>query len=167
MSDVKVKVGILGASGYTGAELVRILAHHDAAEITLLTADRRAGRPFGEVFPHLAHIDLPTMIKIEDADWSSVDLIFCALPHGTTQEVIAGLPGHVKVVDLSADFRLFDAATYKEWYGAEHVAQDLQKEVVYGLTELHREKIKSARIVANQGCYPTPGQLPLTLLLES
>ena len=160
MSDVKVKVGILGASGYTGAELVRILAHHEASEITLLTADRRAGRPFGEVFPHLAHIKLPTMISIAEADWSTVDLIFCALPHGTTQEVIAGLPENVKVVDLSADFRLFDPATYKEWYGADHAAQDLQKEVVYGLTELHREKIKKARVVAN------PVQLALTPLLE-
>jgi N-acetyl-gamma-glutamyl-phosphate reductase len=166
MSDVKVKVGILGASGYTGAELVRILAHHEASEITLLTADRRAGRPFGEVFPHLAHIKLPTMISIAEADWSTVDLIFCALPHGTTQEVIAGLPDHVKVVDLSADFRLFDPETYQEWYGAEHAAQDLQKEVVYGLTELHREKIKKARVVANPGCYPTPVQLALTPLLE-
>ena len=124
MNDVKVKVGILGANGYTGAELVRILAHHDAAEIVLLTADRRAGRPFGEVFPHLAHLNLPTMIRIDEADWDSVDFIFCALPHGTTQEVIAGLPSHIKVVDLSADFRLFDAATYKEWYGAEHAAQE-------------------------------------------
>ena len=166
MSDVKVKVGILGASGYTGAELVRILAHHAAAEIVLLTADRRAGRPFGEVFPHLAHLNLPTMIRIDDADWSSVDMIFCALPHGTTQEVIAGLPEHVKVVDLSADFRLFDPATYKEWYGAEHAAQDLQKEVAYGLTELYREKIAKARVVANPGCYPTPAQLSLIPLLE-
>ncbi|WP_417844719.1 N-acetyl-gamma-glutamyl-phosphate reductase [Thalassospira sp.] len=166
MNDVKVKVGILGASGYTGAELVRILAHHDAAEIVLLTADRRAGRPFGEVFPHLAHLNLPTMIRIDEADWDSVDFIFCALPHGTTQEVIAGLPSHIKVVDLSADFRLFDAATYKEWYGAEHAAQELQKEVVYGLTELHREKVAKARIVANPGCYPTPVQLSLTPLLE-
>ena len=93
--------------------------------------------------------------------------MFCCLPHGTTQEIIAGLPEHVKVVDLSADFRLADIETYAQWYGAPHAAPDLQKEAVYGLTELAREEVKGARLVANPGCYPTCIQLPLNPLLSA
>jgi len=163
----RLRIGILGASGYTGAELVRLLAHHPQIEIRLLTADRQAGRPLAEVFPHLGGLDLPGLIKIEDADWSGLDLVFCGLPHGTTQEVVAALPRHLKVVDLSADFRLRDPATYAEWYGHEHRAPELQQEAVYGLTELNREAIRPARLVANPGCYPTTSQLPLVPLLEA
>ncbi len=93
--------------------------------------------------------------------------MFCGLPHGTTQEVIAKLPGHLKIVDLSADFRLHDLATYATWYGHAHKAPDLQKEAVYGLTELARDAVRRARLVANPGCYPTSAQLPLVLLLEA
>jgi N-acetyl-gamma-glutamyl-phosphate reductase len=157
----------LGASGYTGAELVRILARHPRVDIRLLTADRQAGKKLAEVFPHLGHLALPNLIKIEEADWSAVDLVFCGLPHGTTQEVIAKLPRHLKIVDLSADFRLTDLASYAEWYGHEHQAPALQREAVYGLTELHRWEIALARLVANPGCYPTSVQLPLVPLLEA
>lgn len=163
----RLRIGILGASGYTGAELVRLLAHHPQIEIRLLTADRQAGRPLAEVFPHLGGLDLPGLIKIEDADWSGLDLVFCGLPHGTTQEIVAALPRHLKVVDLSADFRLRDPATYAEWYGHEHRAPELQREAVYGLTELNREAVRPARLVANPGCYPTTSQLPLVPLLEA
>jgi N-acetyl-gamma-glutamyl-phosphate reductase len=163
----KLRVGILGASGYTGAELVRLLARHPQVELRLLTADRQAGKPFAEVFPHLGHLPLPKLVKIDEADWSSVDLVFCGLPHGTTQEVIAKLPRHLKVVDLSADFRLADVETYAEWYGHAHHAPELQREAVYGLTELKRKEIAPARLVANPGCYPTSAQLPLVPLLEA
>lgn len=163
----RLRIGILGASGYTGAELVRLLAHHPQIEIRLLTADRQAGRPLAEVFPHLGGLDLPGLVKIEDADWSDLDLVFCGLPHGTTQEIVAALPRHLKVVDLSADFRLRDPATYAEWYGHEHRAPELQQEAVYGLTELNREAVRPARLVANPGCYPTTSQLPLVPLLEA
>jgi N-acetyl-gamma-glutamyl-phosphate reductase len=163
----RLRIGILGASGYTGAELVRILARHPRVDIRLLTADRQAGKPLAEVFPHLGHLALPNLIKIEDADWSAVDLVFCGLPHGTTQEVIAKLPRHLKIVDLSADFRLTDLASYAEWYGHAHQAPELQREAVYGLTELHRREIAPARLVANPGCYPTSAQLPLVPLLEA
>src|SRR5262245_7946900 len=151
-SSNRVRIGILGASGYTGAELIRLLAHHPYADLTLLTADRNAGQTLGAVFPHLAHLKTPRLIKIADADWSQVDLVFCALPHGTTQEVIAALPRNLKVVDLSADFRLADVELYAKWYGHAHRAPDLQREAVYGLTELARAKVKSARLVANPGC---------------
>src|SRR5690606_16338346 len=107
-SSNHIRVGILGASGYTGAELIRLLAQHPSARATLLTGDRAAGKPLGDVFPHLAYLDLPVLTKVEDADYSLCDLVFCALPHGTTQEVIAALPKHLKVIDLSADFRLHD-----------------------------------------------------------
>ena len=161
----EISVGVLGASGYTGAELVRLLSRHPQARLRFLTADRRAGHAMGDVFPHLGTLNLPDLVKLDDAPLGDVDVIFCALPHGTTQEVIAGLPQTVKVVDLSADFRLFDPAAYRQWYGAEHKARDLQKSVAYGLTELHRAAVAKARLVANPGCYPTPAQLALTPLL--
>jgi N-acetyl-gamma-glutamyl-phosphate reductase len=157
----KLKVAILGASGYTGAELLRLLVQHDGIEVAALTADRRAGESVGAVYPHLAHLGLPDLVAIEDVDWAGIDAVFCCLPHGTTQEVIAGLPGHLKIVDLSADFRLYDGATYAQWYGGEHRAMDLQAEAVYGLTEIKREQVRKARLVANPGCYTTTAELPL------
>ncbi len=163
----RLRIGILGASGYTGAELLRLLARHPGVEIRLLTADRQAGKPLGDIFPHLGGLALPLPVKIEEADWSAVELVFCCLPHGTTQEVIARLPNHLKVVDLSADFRLADTASYAEWYGHPHRAPALQREAVYGLTELARDAVTKARLVANPGCYPTSAQLPLIPLVEA
>ncbi|KAF0115306.1 MAG: N-acetyl-gamma-glutamyl-phosphate reductase [Rhodospirillaceae bacterium] len=160
------RIAILGASGYTGAELVRLLAHHEGARVCALTADRRAGKTMAEVFPHLAGVVLPELASLETLDYSGIDVVFCALPHGTTQDVIAALPRTVKVIDLSADLRFADVATYALWYGQPHKAPDLQKEVVYGLTELARPAIRAARVVACPGCYPTSAQLPLVPLLE-
>ena len=163
----RVRIGILGASGYTGAELLRLLRYHPHVAIAALSADRQAGKPIGAVFPHLAGEDLPDLVTIGEVDWSALDLVFCGLPHGTTQEVIAGLPRHLKVIDLSADFRLTDIATYAEWYGHEHRAPELQREAVYGLTEIERERIRQARLIAVPGCYPTAAQLPLIPLLRA
>ena len=163
----KLRIGILGASGYTGAELLRLLARHPGVEVRLLTADRQAGKPLSDIFPHLGTLELPVPVKIEAVDWSGIDLLFCCLPHGTTQEVIAGLPRELRVVDLSADFRLADIESYAQWYGHAHRAPELQKEAVYGLTELARVAVAGARLVANPGCYPTSAQLPLVPLLES
>ncbi|RXH99780.1 hypothetical protein DVH24_021582 [Malus domestica] len=199
-AEKEVRLGVLGASGYTGSEIVRLLANHPHFGITLMTADRKAGQSIGSVFPHLVsqdqrlklrydwHIewslngwgnslvaiilflclqDLPKMVAIKDADFSDVDAVFCCLPHGTTQEIIKGLPRSLKIVDLSADFRLRDISEYEEWYGQVHRAPELQKEVVYGLTEILREEIKGARLVANPGCYPTSVQLPLVPLIKA
>ncbi len=163
----RTRVAILGASGYTGAELVRLLARHPRVEIAALTADRQAGKPLGEVFPHLGRLGLPDLVKIDDVEWSRIEAVFCALPHGTTQEVVAKLPRHLKIIDLSADFRLADVSVYAKWYGHEHRAPDLQQEAVYGLTELKRQEIKGARLIANPGCYPTSAQLPLVPLIEA
>jgi N-acetyl-gamma-glutamyl-phosphate reductase len=161
-----LQAGVIGASGYTGAELVRLLAHHPRVRIRALTADRNAGQPLGAVFPHLAGLDLPRLARLEDTDFGGLDVVFCCLPHGTTQEVVANLPRALRVIDLSADFRLSDLATYAEWYGHAHRAPALQAEAVYGLTELARAQIAPARLVANPGCYPTSAQLPLIPLLE-
>ncbi|MDA0366891.1 MAG: N-acetyl-gamma-glutamyl-phosphate reductase [Proteobacteria bacterium] len=186
-----IRVGILGASGYTGAELIRLLCRHPDVEIVLLTADRHAGLPVSDVFPHLFGLGLPNLIKIDEVEWHGVeaDIIFCALPHGTTQEIVAGLlhhtghdvideliterredliagiPDGVRVIDLSADFRLENVDTYAQWYGHAHRAPQLQAEAVYGLTEFARDDIRDARLVACPGCYPTSALLPLIPLI--
>jgi N-acetyl-gamma-glutamyl-phosphate reductase len=170
--DKTAKIAILGASGYTGAELARLLIRHPGAEIAVLTADRRAGKAMADVFPQFAPYALPTLEAIEGLDWPALklDLAFCALPHGTTQKVIADLLKRApatKVVDLSADFRLADPTAYARWYGHEHAAPELQKEAVYGLTEVYRGDIKAARLVANPGCYTTCAELALIPLLKA
>lgn len=161
------KIAILGASGYTGAELVRLIATHPAMEIVALSADRKAGMQMAEVFPFLRHLKLPQLVKIDEIDFSNVDLCFCALPHATTQEVIAKLPRDLKIVDLSADFRLRDVAEYQKWYGQAHAAPDLQAEAVYGLTEFYRDEIRSARLVAGTGCNAATGQFALRPLIAA
>ena len=162
---------MLGASGYTGAELLRLLLRHPYVEIVLLTADRRAGQEMRNVFPQFSPYHLPKLQSLEGIDWKalSLDLAFCALPHGTTQKVIKALleaAPRTRVVDLSADFRLSDVAAYARWYGHAHHAPELQKEAVYGLVERYRDEIRTARLVANPGCYSTCAQLALIPLLR-
>jgi N-acetyl-gamma-glutamyl-phosphate reductase len=170
--STKAKVGVLGASGYTGSECVRLLLRHPQVEIALLTADRKAGQEMREVFPQFSPFGLPKLVPLEGLDWAGLglDLVFCALPHATTQKVIRDLLGrapHIKVVDLSADFRLRDPAAYARWYGDEHHAPELQKEAVYGLVEVYRDRIAKARLVANPGCYTSCAQLPLVPLIKA
>ena len=160
-------IAILGASGYTGAELVRLIAGHPKMRINALSADRKAGMAMADVFPFLRHLGLPQLVKIDEIDFSGIDLCFCALPHGTTQAVIAKLPRNLKIVDLSADFRLRDLAEYEKWYGAPHAAADLQAEAVYGLTEFYRTEIAAARLVAGTGCNAAAGQFALRPLISA
>ncbi|GAK32524.1 N-acetyl-gamma-glutamyl-phosphate reductase [Iodidimonas nitroreducens] len=193
MSTQTYRIGILGASGYTGADLIRILSGHPAIEISLLVGGRSAGRPLAEVFPHLGHLPLPDLISLDEVEWPGIDLdlIFCALPHAASQEVVMGLmhaTGHslldellierredlvaatqkdIRIIDLSADFRLDDPAVYEEWYGRPHQAVALQRGAIYGLPEFHRDALRSASLVACPGCYPTAALLALLPLLEA
>lgn len=162
--STKKKIGILGASGYTGADAVRLLARHPNVELTALTANTHAGKAMAEVFPHFFVLDLPRLTEWEKVDWTKLDAVFCGLPHGTTQEIIAAVLSAnpaIKILDMSADFRLRDMSVYAKWYGHEHRAAKLQGEAVYGLTEFYREQIRTARLVACPGCYPTAALLAL------
>ena len=161
------KIAILGASGYTGAELVRLIATHPEMDIVALSADRKAGQSMASVFPHLRHLDLPMLVTIDQIDFAGVDLVFCALPHATSQAVIATLPRDLKVVDLSADFRLRDPEAYHKWYGKPHEQPELQAEAVYGLTEFYRDEIRQARLVAGTGCNAATGQFALRPLIAA
>ena len=172
MMATKAKIGVLGASGYTGAELVRLLLRHPRAEMVLLTADRRAGQEMRAVFPQFTPYALPSLVSIDHVDWAGagLDFVFCALPHGTTQTVIKRMFGEIpaiQAVDLSADFRLHDLDAYARWYGHPHQAPALQKQAVYGLSEIYRREIRHAHLVANPGCYTTCAQLPLSPLLKA
>jgi N-acetyl-gamma-glutamyl-phosphate reductase len=167
MTANSVSIGILGATGYTGIELLRLVHDHPQARITTMTAERYAGLPIESVFPHLAGRGLPTLTKVGDHDLGSLDVVFGCLPHGTTQDVIRELARGPKVIDLSADFRLRDPALYEQTYGQPHRATDRQRDAVYGLTEHARQAIRVTDLVANPGCYPTTAQLPLRPLLEA
>jgi N-acetyl-gamma-glutamyl-phosphate reductase len=163
MSDM-IRIAVLGASGYTGADLVRLAARHHNAQIVALTANTHAGKPMADVFPHLSVLDLPGLVEWESVDWSGVDAVFCGLPHGTTQQITAAILADnrdIRILDMSADFRLRDPDTYAQWYGHEHQAPVLQQEAVYGLTEIYRSQIATARLIACPGCYPTAVLLAL------
>ncbi|PID36616.1 MAG: N-acetyl-gamma-glutamyl-phosphate reductase [Rhodobacterales bacterium] len=159
-------IAILGASGYTGAELVRLIATHPGMCIKALSADRKAGMEMAEVYPQLRHLELPKLVKMQEIDFSGIDLVFAALPHGLSQALVRDLPREVRVVDLGADFRLRDPAAYEKWYGAAHVAVELQREAVYGLTEFYREEIRGARLVAGTGCNAAVVQYALRPLIS-
>ncbi len=138
----KLKIAVIGASGYTGADLVRLALCHPDIHITALFAKTHAGKSIDEVFPHLAGFGLPRLEDTEGADWSAFDAVFCGLPHGTAHQIISTIPESVRVIDMSADFRLRDPATYSQWYGLPHEAGDLLKTAVYGLSEHYRDAIR-------------------------
>lgn len=162
-----VKIGIYGASGYTGQELLRHLLAHPDADVVAVTSRRYEGVPVADVYPaFMALTDLAFMDASPREVADLADVVFLALPHGVSMTVApAFLKAGKKVVDLSADFRLRDVLCYEQWYGS-HAAQDLLSEAVYGIPELYREKIRKARIVANPGCYPTSVILGLAPLLK-
>ena len=162
----KINAIVVGASGYTGAELVRLLSTHPHVEICALIAESNAGNKIEDLYPHFSHLGLPALVKLDTVDMSDIDVAFCCLPHATSQNVIASLPEHVKVIDLSADFRIKAPALYEQWYGVKHEALALQEQAVYGLTEHYAEQIAKARLVACPGCYPTSMLLPLLPLMK-
>jgi N-acetyl-gamma-glutamyl-phosphate reductase len=160
-SNKKIRAAVLGASGYAGADLIRLAARHPNIALTSLIAKGHAGQPLAQVFPHLAGLDLPKLVTSDEVDWSKLDVVFCGLPHGTAHSEIGKLPERIRIIDMSADFRLRNPAVYAEWYGGEHSAPHLLANAVYGLAEHYADKIKSARIVACPGCYPTAVLLAL------
>jgi len=163
-----IKVGIVGGTGYTGAELLRLFAQHPQARVTVLTSRKEAGRRADALFPHLrGQCDL-SFSEPDAAALAGCDAVFFATPHGTAMGMAPALVDKgIKVIDLSADFRLRDLDVFKRWYKLDHSAVPLLGEAVYGLPEMHREAIRKARIVANPGCYPTSVQLGLLPLLEA
>lgn len=164
----KVKVGIVGGTGYTGVELLRLLAQHSGVEIATITSRGEAGQKVSDMFPSLrGHVDLPFSDPAQ-ANLKGCDVVFFATPNGIAmQQARALLDSGVKVVDLAADFRIKDISVWEKWYGMTHASPELVAEAVYGLPEINRDKIRSARLIANPGCYPTAVQLGFLPLLEA
>ncbi|MCW8889267.1 MAG: N-acetyl-gamma-glutamyl-phosphate reductase [Sedimenticola sp.] len=163
-----VKVGIVGGTGYTGVELLRLLAGHPNVEVTVITSRAEAGRPVSDIYPNLrGHFDLP--FTEPDLDQlKSCDLVFFATPNGTAMKMVpALLEGDCKVIDLAADFRIKDLSVWSQWYSMTHACPELVDEAVYGLPEVNRQAIKQARLVANPGCYPTAATLGFLPLVEA
>ncbi|WP_127142738.1 N-acetyl-gamma-glutamyl-phosphate reductase [Pelagibacterium montanilacus] len=164
------RAALLGASGYTGADLLRLGVRHPGLEFVALTANTHAGKPMASVFPHLAHAGLPDLVANDDVDFSDVDVVFAGLPHGASQELLSRIvDSHPDLVaiDMGADFRFRDPSHYGPVYGADHVAPHLQAQAAYGLTEHNRDSIRSSRIIACPGCYPTATLLALLPLVKS
>ncbi|WP_448581249.1 N-acetyl-gamma-glutamyl-phosphate reductase [Thermaurantiacus sp.] len=163
----RIRIIVLGASGYTGADLVRLARIHPAVEIVALVANQKAGQTMADIWPHFMEADsLPPLARADAVDFGTADLVFGCLPHGASAELLAGLAGP-RIVDLSADFRLRDAETYAEWYGVTHPAPALLDEAVYGLAEYARDLLPGARLVACPGCYPTAALLALLPLAQA
>jgi N-acetyl-gamma-glutamyl-phosphate reductase len=163
-----INVSVIGASGYGGGEVVRLLLGHPEVRLTHLVAETRAGEPYAEVFPNVrGFLDARTEPLDPTAVAADSDAVFLALPNGVAMGLVAQLGTRVKVIDLGADFRFRSARTYEEWYGRPHSAEDLLEEAAYGLPELHRATIRRARIVGNPGCYPTAALLAVAPLLSA
>ena len=163
-----IKVGIVGGTGYTGVELLRLLARHQQVELHAITSRKEAGMPVAEMFPNLRGRVGLKFVEPEAAGLEKCDVVFFATPNGVAmQQTRALLDVGVKVIDLAADFRIKDVATWEQWYKMEHACPDLVAEAVYGLPEINRAAIKSARLIANPGCYPTAVQLGFLPLLEA
>jgi N-acetyl-gamma-glutamyl-phosphate reductase len=163
------RIGIIGASGYTGAELLRLVAQHPELRLSYATGDSQAGTAVADLYPSLAAAYPDLVFEPYDADRAAgLDLVFLGLPHGASQSIVPELAGRVgAVVDLAADFRLKDASLYPTWYGEEHHCPELLARFTYGLPELHRDEIKAARLVAAPGCYVTAASLALAPLVRS
>ena len=164
----KTKIGIVGGTGYTGVELLRLLAQHPHAEITLITSRGEAGTPVSAMFPSLrGRIDLEFTAP-SDAALKQCDIVFFATPNGIAmQQARALYDAGTRIIDIAADFRIKDIPTWEKWYGTQHACPELVAEAVYGLPEFNREKIRGARIVANPGCYPTAVQVGVMPLLRN
>ena len=163
----RVRIAVLGASGYTGADLVRLALTHPRIEIAALAANAKAGQTMAQIWPHFApYPNLPRLVKADAIDFGSIDAVFGCLPHAASAELLSTITD-TRIIDLSADFRLKDAATYAEWYGGAHPSPGLLPEAIYGLTEFARDALPTARIAACPGCYPTAVLLALLPLVAA
>jgi len=166
VSDARLKAAVLGASGYTGAETVRLLAGHPKVDAVAATGHSLAGKTLSDIFPHLSGgTDLPVQ-RAEDVAWDALDVVFSCLPHGTSQDLIESLPDHLKIIDLSADYRLRDAALYAETYGRRHLNPERIARIKYGLPEWRGDSLAGESLVACPGCYPTATLLALLPLMK-
>ena len=164
----KKKIGIIGATGYTGSELVRILTNHPAIEISMITSESRAGELFSDVHPFLQGIADQKLESINDIDNYELDLVFLALPHGVSMDFVKRFKNKsFKIIDLSGDFRLNSKEIYEEWYKIDHIYPEGIENAVFGSPELYFDKIKEANLIANPGCFPTTAILGLAPLLEN
>ena len=162
-----ISIGIIGASGYTGGELLKLLAEHPSADVRHITSERFAGQQVGNHFPGLNRYRNLKFMLLQDSDLPDLDLFFMCLPHGKSMATVKKLVGgRAKIIDFSADFRLENVAEFESWYKQDHVAPELCAEAAYGLPEIYRDKITSAKLVANPGCYPTSILLPLIPLFR-
>ncbi|MDX9884375.1 N-acetyl-gamma-glutamyl-phosphate reductase [Thauera sp.] len=163
-----IKVGVVGGTGYTGVELLRLLARHPDVELTAITSRGEAGMAVSDMFPSLRRRVNLKFVTPQDAALEKCDAVFFATPNGIAMKQAAELvAAGVRVIDLAADFRIRDIAEWQKWYGMEHAAPELVAEAVYGLPEVNREQIRSARVLANPGCYPTAVQLGFLPLIEA
>ncbi len=163
-----IRVAILGASGYTGADMIRLCVQHPQIRIMALSGERKAGQSLQSVLPNFPGVELPDLVLADSIDWTQLDAVFGCLPHATSQTLIKQIFArnpNAKVIDLSADFRLRDANVYEQWYATPHTAAELQQEAVYGLTEWARTRVQTARLIACPGCYPTAALLALLPVL--
>jgi len=167
MAHKKLKIGVVGGTGYTGVELLRLLAQHPNCELKVITSRQEAGTPVAAMFPNLrGSVDI-NFSAPSDAALKQCDIVFFATPNGVAmQQAKMLVDAGVRVIDIAADFRIKDIATWEKWYGTKHACPELVAQAVYGLPEVNRKQIKSARIVANPGCYPTAVQLGFLPLIE-
>jgi len=161
-----LKIAVAGATGYVGLELIKILSHHPKASIVYLCAKKSIGKSIYTFNKKIKKKNLPKISNINKIDWNNIDIIFTALPNGEAQKIAKKIPNKVKLIDLSADFRLIDSKLYKKWYGLNHSCKYLIKKAIYSITEFSRNNINKYKIISCPGCYPTSVQIPLLPLVK-
>ena len=161
-----LNIAIAGATGYVGLELIKILSRHPKAKIIYLCASKSIGKSINTFDKRIKKNNLPKISRINNINWNKINILFTALPNGNAQKIAKHIPDKVKLIDLSADFRLKDAEIYRKWYGMKHSSKKLIKKSIYAITEFSRNKLKNYKIISCPGCYPTSIQLPLIPIIK-
>ena len=163
---VSLNIAIAGATGYVGLELIKILSKHSKAKILYLCASKSIGKKIYNFDKNIIKKNLPKISRIKNIDWNKINILFTALPNGEAQKIAKSIPQHVKLIDLSADFRLKDFKLYKKWYGINHKSKELINKSIYAITEFSRKYLDKYKIISCPGCYPTSIQIPLIPLIQ-